>query len=349
VGFHAYADDAAEAEGIATRIAALIAAGTAPREIAVLYRTNSQSEAFEEALATHGIGYLVRGGQRFFDREEVRRAMVLLRGAAVAPSEDPLGQRVREVVVDIGWAEEPPAARGAVRERWDSLQALVELADDVDSTARTATGEGASMRDFVEHLAERAAAQHAPAVEGVTLTTMHAAKGLEWDAVFIAGLSEGLVPISLAETDEALEEERRLLYVAVTRAREHLSLSFARSRTEGGRASRKRTRFLEKWWPDARPPRQQRVSASASDLTASELELFERLKSWRLDHAKASDRPAFTVLVDSTLAAIARERPASLRELAAIHGIGASKLDAYGTEIIALIAGNPVAPQPHSG
>jgi DNA helicase-2/ATP-dependent DNA helicase PcrA len=349
VGFHAYADDAAEAEGIASRIGSLLAAGTSAREIAVLYRTNSQSEAFEEALASHGIGYLVRGGQRFFDREEVRKAMVLLRGAAVAPSEDPLVQRVRETVLDIGWAEDAPAARGAVRERWDALNALVELADDFDASAQTATGAAATMRDFVEHLAERAAAQHAPTVDGVTLTTMHAAKGLEWDAVFVAGLSEGLLPISLAETDESLEEERRLLYVAVTRAREHLALSFARSRNEGGRASRKRTRFLEKWWPDARPPKQQRAGASAAELTAGELELFERLKAWRLDHAKAADRPAFTVLVDSSLAAIARERPRTLRELAAIHGIGASKLESYGVEILGLVASHAAAPQPQSG
>src|SRR5690606_20474253 len=133
--------------------------------------------------------------------------------------------------------------RGARRERWASLNALVELADDFDATARAATGEGATMRDFVEHLAERAAAQHAPAVDGVTLTTIHAAKGLEWDAVFMVGLSEGLMPISLAETDDAIAEERRLLYVGITRAREHLALSFARSRKEGGRGSRKRTRF----------------------------------------------------------------------------------------------------------
>jgi DNA helicase-2/ATP-dependent DNA helicase PcrA len=349
VAFHAYSDDAAEAQGIAARVGSLLGAGTPAREIAVLYRTNSQSEAFEEALASQGIGYLVRGGQRFFDREEVRRAMVLLRGAAVAPSEAPIGERVREAVLDIGWSEEPPAVRGAVRERWDSLNALVELADDFDATALGATGAPAGMRDFVEHLAERAAAQHAPSVDGVTLTTMHAAKGLEWDAVFIAGLSEGLLPISLAETPESLEEERRLLYVAVTRAREHLSLSFARARNEGGRATRKRTRFLEKWWPDARPARQQRVSASAADLTASELELFERLKAWRLDQARANDRPAFTVLVDSSLAAIARERPATLRELASIHGIGASKLEAYGAEILALVAAAPAAPQPQSG
>lgn len=339
VGYHAYADDESEAAGIAERIEALIAAGVAPREIAVLYRINGQSEAFEEALATRGIGYLVRGGTRFFDREEVKRAILLLRAAAVAPSDEALGVRVRETVTDVGWSEEPPAARGAVRERWDSLQALVELADDVDATALAGTGAAATMRDFVEHLAERAAAQHAPAVEGVTLTTMHAAKGLEWDAVFIAGLSEGLMPVALAETDEAIEEERRLLYVAITRAREHLQLSFARSRREGGRATRKRTRFLEQWWPDARAASPARVAkASSHDLDAKGAALFEDLKAWRLAHAQADAKPAFTVLVDTTLVAIAHERPATLGALARIHGIGASKLDRYGAELLAIVA-----------
>ncbi len=345
ISYHAYADDAEEANGVAQRIEALTSSGVPAREIAVLYRTNSQSEAFEEALATRGIGYLVRGGQRFFDREEVRKGMVLLRGAAVAPSEEIIGVQVREALQSVGWAQEPPAARGAVRERWDSLQALVQLADDFDAEAIAATGSPVTLRDFVEHLAERAAAQHAPSVEGVTLTTIHAAKGLEWDAVFVVGLSEGLLPISLAETEEAVEEERRLLYVAVTRAREHLSLSFARARREGGKATRKRTRFLEKWWPDARPAKQQRVASAASELDAAGLELFERLKAWRLEHAHADSKPAFTVLVDSTLAAIARERPTTAGELARIHGIGAQKLTKYGAELLQVVAQDVSASQ----
>ncbi len=343
VGFHTYGDDAGEAQGVASRIAALIATGVPPREVAVLYRTNGQSEALEEALSEQGIGYLVRGGQRFFQREEVRRAMVLLRGAAVAPTDRSVGEVVREALTDLGWAEEPPAARGAVRERWDSLQALVQLADDFDAEAVAATGQPTTVRALVEHLAERAAAQHAPAVEGVTLTTIHAAKGLEWDAVFVVGMAEGLLPISMAETEEAIEEERRLLYVAVTRAREHLALSFARARREGGRASRKRTRFLAQWWPDARPVSQRR--ASAVDLDAAQLRLFERLKEWRLAHAQAASKPAFTVLVDTTLAEIARHRPATLRDLAGIAGIGSVKLERYGAEILELVAS---APQPQS-
>ena len=341
VGFHAYSDDPAEAAGVADRIDALIAAGTPASEIAILYRTNSQSEELEDALASRGIGYLVRGGQRFFDREEIKRAMLLLRGAAVAPSTERLGYVTRETVTDVGWSEEPPAARGAVRERWDALQALVDLADAFDADVEAATGAGASMRDFVEHLAERATAQHAPVVDGVTLSTIHAAKGLEWDAVFIIGLSEGLLPISLADTDEAIEEERRLLYVGITRAREHLHLSFARARREGGKATRKRTRFLERWWPDAMPPKRH-VSPKRTihDLDADAAHLFEALKAWRLEHANEQSKPAFTVLVDTSLIAIAQRRPSTLGELASVPGIGASKLDKYGAEILRIVANN---------
>jgi len=339
VAFHAYPDDPAEAAGIADRIGALIASGTAARDIAILYRTNSQSEELEDALATRGIGYVVRGGQRFFDRDEVKRAIVLLRGAAVAPTDEALGGAVREAIASAGWSENPPAARGAVRERWDALQALVELADVFDVEVTAASGSPATMRDFVEHLAERAQAQHAPAVDGVTLSTIHAAKGLEWDAVFLMGLSEGLMPISLAETDAAIAEERRLLYVGITRAREHLNLSFARARREGGKATRKRTRFLEQWWPDARPATAPRVRrATAGDLDADAAALFDALKAWRLAQAQASSKPAFTVLVDTTLVAIAQQRPRTVSDLAKVHGIGATKLEAYGADVLRIVA-----------
>lgn len=337
--FTAYDDDIAEAEGVAARIEALTATGVPAREIAVLYRTNSQSEAVEEALSTRGIGYLVRGGQRFFDRDEVKRAIVLLRGAAVAPQEsEGLGEAVRAVLVDAGWSEQPPAQRGAVRERWDSLQALADLADDLASDAAEAGGD-VSLRDFVEHLAERAQAQHAPSVDGVTLTTMHAAKGLEWDAVFIIGCSEGLMPISLAESAEAVEEEKRLLYVAVTRAREHLALSYGRARKSGGKATRKRTRFLEQQWPEARATtvRRQPTSAKLAELDAGQVRLFEELKEWRLGVAKASSKPAFTVLVDVSLVEIARDRPRTLGDLARVNGVGASKLTTYGADILEIV------------
>ncbi|WP_199424623.1 ATP-dependent helicase [Actinotalea solisilvae] len=339
VGYTTYDDDEAEAAGIAARIGRLVAAGTPAREIAVLYRTNGQSEAFEQALADAGIGYLVRGGERFFARKEVRDAIVLLRGAARSTADIPLGEAVRDVLTGAGWSPEPPAARGAVRERWDSLQALVGLADEL----ATAAGEDrrVTVADLVGELDERAAAQHAPAVEGVTLASLHAAKGLEWDAVFLAGLSEGLLPISLAETDDAVAEERRLLYVGVTRAREHLELSFARARHPGGRAGRRRSRFLDGIWPDGDARRRtgtaggSRTAGPRGDLDPA---LVGALREWRQGVAAATDKPAFTVLGDAVLDGIAEQRPTTVAELARVRGIGPAKIDRYGPAVLAIVA-----------
>ncbi|MFD6178109.1 MULTISPECIES: ATP-dependent DNA helicase UvrD2 [unclassified Isoptericola] len=340
--FTTYDDDDAEASGIAARAGRLIASGVRPSEIAVLYRTNAQSAAFESALADAGISYLVRGGERFFQRKEVRDAIVLLRGAArSADPEQPMPEQVRDVLTTAGWSEQPPAARGATRERWEAMQALVGLADDVAAAAPADAP--ATVATLVGELEERASAQHAPTVEGVTLASLHAAKGLEWDAVFLAGVSEGLMPISLAETDEAVAEERRLLYVGVTRAREHLELSFARSRNPGGRATRKRTRFLDGLWPDdpadrrgrGRGPRGQ----ARQQLTGEhDVALFDALREWRLSVARDTDKPAFTVLGDATLAAIAELKPTSVAQLARVNGVGPAKIDRYGQTILAIVA-----------
>ena len=334
-GFTTYDDDEGEAAGIATRIGRLIAAGTSAAEVAVLYRTNAQSEAFEQALADAGIGYQIRGGERFSARKEVRDALVLLRGAARSMSEVPLREAVRDVLTAAGWSQEPPAARGAVRERWDSIQALVGLADDL------AADPAATLVDLVTELDERASAQHAPAVDGVTLATLHAAKGLEWDAVFLAGLSEGLMPISLAETDAAVAEERRLLYVGITRARIHLELSFSRARNPGGRGNRRRTRFLDGIWPDDAPARARRSGAGRAAATLSgdhDPVLFEALRQWRTQVATESDKPAYTVLVDATLAGIAEVKPRTIADLARVRGIGPAKIDRYGPSLLSIVA-----------
>lgn len=340
--FTAYDDDDAEASGIAARAGRLIASGVRPSEIAVLYRTNAQSAAFESALADAGISYLVRGGERFFQRKEVRDAIVLLRGAARSADPDqPMPEQVRDVLTTGGWTEQPPAARGAARERWEAMQALVGLADDVAAAAPEDAP--ATMATLVAELEERASAQHAPTVEGVTLASLHAAKGLEWDAVFLAGVSEGLMPISLAETDEAVAEERRLLYVGITRAREHLELSFARSRNPGGRATRKRTRFLDGLWPDDPSDRRGRGRAvrgqARQQLTGEhDVALFDALREWRLSVARETDKPAFTVLGDATLAAIAELKPTSAAQLARVNGVGPAKIDRYGQTILAIVA-----------
>jgi DNA helicase-2/ATP-dependent DNA helicase PcrA len=133
----------------------------------------------------------------------------------------------------------PPGSNTA-RESWESLAAIAQLADDMHAARPEAT-----LADFSAELTMRADLGHAPAVDGVTLASMHAAKGLEWDAVLLPGLVEGLMPIVHARTAEALAEERRLLYVAVTRAREHLSLSWAAARAAGARGGRQRSRVLD--------------------------------------------------------------------------------------------------------
>ncbi|WP_285821150.1 ATP-dependent DNA helicase UvrD2 [Cellulosimicrobium sp. Marseille-Q4280] len=343
VSYTAYDDDESEAKGVAERVGRLLAAGTRASEVAVLYRTNAQSEAFEAALADAGIGYLVRGGERFFQRKEVRDAIVLLRGAARSADPDvAMPEAVRDVLGSAGWATQPPAARGAARERWESMQAIVALADDVAGLAVGSDAPAPTVATFVAELDERASAQHAPTVEGVTLASLHAAKGLEWDAVFLAGMSEGLMPISLAETDEAVAEERRLLYVGITRAREHLEVSFARSRNPGGRATRRRTRFLDGLWPDdpaAPRGRRSRSGQPRVQLTGEyDRELFDRLREWRLQVAQETDKPAFTVLVDTTLAAIAETRPSTVPELARINGLGPAKIERYGATLLEIVA-----------
>uniref|UniRef100_UPI003B3A6844 3'-5' exonuclease n=1 Tax=Pseudactinotalea sp. TaxID=1926260 RepID=UPI003B3A6844 len=294
----------------------------------------------EQALAQAGIGYLVRGGERFFSRTEVREAMVLLRGAARAQTDGTMPEHVRAVLTGAGWQPEPPAARGATREKWESLNALVQLAEEL-AAARAAT-----MQGFVDELVERAAAQHAPTVDGVTLASLHAAKGLEWDAVFLVGISEGLLPISLAEGDDAIAEERRLLYVGITRAREHLHLSFARSRNAGGRGTRRHSRFLDGIWPEAgttgrRSSRHAKVAPVRSAPAAEDVDpdLVDRLRTWRARVATAIDKPAFTVLHDSTLVAIAAAQPRELRQLAILRGVGPTKIEAYGAQILAVVRG----------
>ena len=242
-----YPDDEAEAACVAAEAGLLIASGLPSQEIAVLVRMNAQLERFEHALAAAKVAYVVRGAERFYERPEVRKALVLLRGAARAEGADTdaeapgggLTAVVRHVLASAGLTVDPPAGRGAARDRWESLAALAGLAEDL-----AATRPEASLADFAAELAQRADTGHAPVASAVTLATMHAAKGLEWDAVLVPGLVEGIMPIVHARTAEAVEEERRLLYVAVTRARKHLALSWAPARTPGAAQSRQRSRFL---------------------------------------------------------------------------------------------------------
>jgi len=246
--FTGHPDEAAEAAAVAARAAGLIASGVPPREMAVLVRVNVQTERFEQALAQAGVPCQVRGTERFFERAEVRQAMGMLRAAAASAPAGPAAgaeacapaAEIRHVLSAIGLTRQPPPGRGSARERWESLAALARLAEDCCADAP-----GAGLAGIVGQLAHRAAIEHPPAPDGVTVASLHAAKGLEWDVVFLPGLTEGNLPIVHAQTDEAVAEERRLLYVGVTRARERVHLSWALARSPGGRPSRVPSRFLD--------------------------------------------------------------------------------------------------------
>ncbi|MEO3748863.1 ATP-dependent DNA helicase UvrD2 [Plantactinospora sp. B5E13] len=379
-----FPDEPAEAAAVAVRCRELIAAGTPAREIAVLFRTNAQSEAYEKALAEAEVPYQVQGAERFFERAEVRQALVALRAATRStPGDTPLVPAVVEALTAVGWAPDQPPSGGAARERWEALAALVQLAEEyAASPAVLPIGEAAtverpaSLADFNEELARRAAAQHVPTVEGVTLASLHSAKGLEWDAVFLVGLSDGTLPTSYARTPEQVEEERRLLYVGVTRAREWLWLSYGLARSPGGR-SRRPCRFLPQFdrsgggrpgggrtsegAGSGRKADRRRVVVSCRVCGAtllagadrklgrcadcpSDLDegLYERLREWRSRVSGAQKVPAYVVFTDATLLALAERRPSRSEELLAIAGIGPRKLGLYGDAVLALIDGSEV-------
>jgi DNA helicase-2/ATP-dependent DNA helicase PcrA len=395
-----YDDEPAEAAAVTRRVRELVGHGVPAREIGVLYRINAQSEVFESALADAGIPFVVRGESAFFERPEVREAVTRLRGAArasepdlaahppgidhgaapespelpdadgpAAPEANPLGDQVRAVLSAMGWTPQPPAGQGAARERWENLLRVVTLADDL-----AAADGAASLRDLVADLAERATVHAAPTAEGVTLSTVHAAKGLEWEAVFVVGLTSGAFPISYADTPARIEEERRLFYVAVTRARTHLWLSWARARAAGGRGRRERSPFLGALALDpvdapggagvvrgqgsrgARDGARRRRPAVCSSCGAAlvtgaesargrcrncpvayDEELLERLKAWRRSESTARSVPAFVVFTDATLEVVAERRPAGPEDLLRIPGIGARKLEQYGAALLALV------------
>jgi DNA helicase-2/ATP-dependent DNA helicase PcrA len=239
---------------------------------------------------------------------------------------------VRGVLASLGWHPDDPPPGGAARERWESLAALVSLADDL-----VALDAQAHLPELVAELDQRATAQHAPTVQGVTLASLHAAKGLEWAVVFLVGLTDGTVPIQRAGTADQVAEERRLLYVGMTRARERLGLSWALARSPGQRRSRRPSRFLDGLRPVAfaNTPSAKRKSRPQAD----DAELFGRLRAWRKRQAEALSVPAYVVFSDATLVAISDSRPSDRSELARVSGIGPSKLDRYGEPLLAVLSG----------
>ena len=225
---------------------------------------------------------------------------------------------------------------------------------------------------MIDDLDRRAAAQHAPAARGVTLATIHAAKGLEWDAVIVAGCVEGSLPHAQSMAPASLAEERRLFYVAVTRAKRHLLLTWSRARQPGGRATRQRSRFLDLLALDAdggRPMPRASVRSGRGSKAAGRLgpaacracgrslvtgaerarmrcrtcppaaseATVDLLRAWRLERARERGVPAYVIFTDATMEALAEAMPGDSDQLLSISGIGPDKVSRYGDDLLALL------------
>ena len=299
----------AEDEGafVLERVRALAAEGVPYEEMAVLMRLNARSVDFEELFGDARIPFQ---GAALLSRDGARQLLKGLRSAGFGS----LSEEVRRVAREQGLAEPVPDGVGE-RElvRQADLARLCKLAEEFDDGSHT-------VEEWIEWL--RARFDHG-AEGGVHLLTLHRAKGLEFDAVFIPRVEEKELPCKQAmRVPGALAEERRLLYVGITRAKRHLSVTW----------SGKPSRFLAELGVEAAPPPRKERAEESSDPT------YLALKRWRLKRAKTDEIPAYVVFHNSTLAEIAARQPKSIQELASVPGVGPTKLERYGPEVLDALA-----------
>jgi DNA helicase-2/ATP-dependent DNA helicase PcrA len=373
-------DETAEATWVAAQVRRALAAGVPAREIAVLYRYNAQSAPFEQVLTAAGIPYTVADNERFFDRPEIAAALTEMRrrlegSAGRGPGWDDEAdfgggaelltgpQLLREVLTDAGFdRNSPPDGAGAARDRWESRSALLELVEALPSAELLGSWA------LLTELETRRSEAHTVTADVVTLATLHQAKGLEWDSVFLPRAVEGSLPSMYATTDEQIAEERRLFYVGITRAKRILVVTAAQQR-ERRRGRCTPSRFLaDAGLVDraavAAPARASRAGKSggargsgvstarcarctaelpaaaaklgrcAAHLTGVEAKLFAQLRTWRAGTAREAGIPAYRVLPDAALLALVAERPTDTGGLLAVPGIGPAKAETYGAALL---------------
>jgi DNA helicase-2/ATP-dependent DNA helicase PcrA len=261
-----------------------------------------------------------------------------MKRAALEETGEGLSAAVERLFVERMGLDDVAADAGSEgRERAASLELLLRIVEDLAEA-----DPGLTIGAVLAELDRRHEAEAAASAEGVNLLTYHRAKGLEWEAVYLPALDEGTLPIRQAKEADEIAEERRLLYVGITRARRHLTLSSS---------SRKPSRFLEAF-EVPRPARRRSASGATSadrvrvlpgapvaTAAAPDERLLDALRRWRRERATADAVPAYVVFHDTTLAEIADLRPRSLPALRRVRGMGPLKLERYGEEILAVIDG----------
>jgi DNA helicase-2/ATP-dependent DNA helicase PcrA len=362
----AFPSDIEEARAIARAMRERHSPQVPWHHMAVLMRTNAQALVFEEAFRAAGIPFVVRGEGTFLSQPEIRTALADLRRG---PASVPLASRLSDLE-DLVTEASTKGGTGAegVNERQGRLEGLVRLAQEF-----VAANPSGTVPDFSAWLQGTITGRADEPERGggtcVEITTFHRAKGLEWPIVFLAGLERGYVPIGQANSEDQWDEERRLLYVAVTRAERELHCSWAQQRTFGARttgrnpspwlanieaaaASCRATVNPGDWRTTLRAQRERLEAAKRAGVpgirgtrgekvqvgTNADPKLLEALKAWRKRAAQATGVPAFVICHDTTLAAVAEARPRTHVALLALPGMGPVKVDRFGDQLLAVVA-----------